>query len=200
VLGGGEGVALDLDVGEADRPEPGRQGPGEGRVGQVAVPGAQDPVHVGGVEGGVGDRQSGRIGEVQAHVAGAVGAAPGQGQGLGAGVDPGHRPGRPHLLEQLGKVEAGAATDVQDPLTGPGPQGLADQPAAAQDVAGPVELLELGGEAVVEDELAHGVLPCRVGCPRGAGRSPPVGARAPPDPARTRPAAQVSQVTGSAAT
>src|SRR4029453_16947675 len=106
----------------------------------------------------------------------------------------------PTCSSRSAREEPGPQPDRQDPLTGPGPQGLADQPAAAQDVAGPVELLELGGEAVVEDELAHGVLPCRVGCPRGGGRPPPAGPRPPPDPPRTRPAAQVSQVTGSAAT
>ncbi len=72
-------------------------------------------------------------------------------------------------------------------------------PAAAQDVAGPVQLLELGGGAVVEDELAHGVLPCRVGA-HGVRAAPLLSApeprQIPPEP----PAAQVCQVTGSAVT
>ena len=121
----------------------------------------------GGVEAGVAHRQGGGVAQVQLDVVVALGAAPGQGEGLGAGVDAGHRPGRPDLLGQLGDVEAGPAADVEDPLAGCGRQGLTDQPATAQHVPGPVEGLELGGEAVVEDELAHGVLRGRPGSTPG---------------------------------
>jgi hypothetical protein len=69
------------------------------------------------------------------------------------------------LLEQLGDVEARPAADVKDPLAGGGPQSLADQPPPAQHVTGAVQGLELVGEVVVEDQLAHreALLVVRVG-------------------------------------
>ena len=85
----------------------------------------------------------------------ALGAAPGQREGLGAGVDPDHRAGRPDLLEQLGDIEARPTADIKDPLAGGGPQRLPDQPPPAQHVTGAVQSLELIGEVVVEDQLAH---------------------------------------------
>ena len=115
----------------------------QGHRGPVHVPddqtptGAQDPVQLGqggvgvghvlqhlhrqgGVEGGVGDRQGGRVRQVELDIVVALRAAPGQGQGVGAGVDADQRPGGPDLLDQLSEVEAGATTDVQDALAGGG--------------------------------------------------------------------------------
>jgi hypothetical protein len=107
------------------------------------------------VEAGVRHRQRGRVRLVQRDVVLALGAAPGQREGLRAGVDPDHRAGRLDLGEQLGDVEARPAAEVKDPLAGGGPQSLADQPPPAQHVAGAVQGLELVGEVVVEDQLAH---------------------------------------------
>jgi len=145
------------------------QGPAQLGQGGVHLAHVLQHLHrQGGVEAGVGDRQVGGVRLVELDVVGAIGAPPGQGQGLGAGVDADHPPGRPHLHQQLGHVEAGAAADVQDPLAGRAGDGLADQPPPAQHVAGAVQGLELAGQAVVEHQLGHGVLRLRTGAPAGA--------------------------------
>lgn len=110
-----------------------------GHGGPVDVPhddataGPQGTVHLGQAGGRVGDvlqhldaqrRVEARVldGErdrfrlVELDVVVPVAPAGGQGQHGRAAVDPHDRPRFPHLLEQLGAVEAGSAADVQDAL------------------------------------------------------------------------------------
>ena len=78
-----------------------------------------------------------------------------QGEHLRALVHADHGSLVPDVVEQLGEVEAGPAAGVENALASLGAERLADQGAAAKDVAGAVEGLELLAQALVELELAH---------------------------------------------
>jgi hypothetical protein len=149
----GHGRPVDVpDDGAPSRTEhPIQLGEREVRVGDVL-----DHLHgEDGIEAAVVDRQGRRVGLVEGRVRTVLDPAGGDGEHLRAVVDPDDEAGVADLLEQLGDVEAGAAADVEDPLAGRGGQRLADEGAAAEDVPGPVDGLELLRQTLVEDEPAH---------------------------------------------
>ena len=85
----------------------------------------------------------------------ALAAPAGEGQHVGAGVDGHDGAGRPALLDQLSGVEAGPATDVEDPFPGDGGQRFPHVAAAADHVPLVVRLLQCLGGGGVEGELGH---------------------------------------------
>ena len=82
-------------------------------------------------------------------------AGGGGGEHLRAAVDAHDGAVRPDDVEQLLDVEARPAADVEDPLAGARGEGLADERTPAAHVARAVQRLQLPGEVLVEDELAH---------------------------------------------
>src|SRR5918992_1496989 len=111
------------------------------------------------VEAVARDRQRGGIALLEARVAEPLGAAPRHSEHLRALVNARDRALRTDLIEELARIEAGAAADVEDAVTGLSAKRLVDELPAPQNVARPVEDLELLDDLLVEDELAHGGRP-----------------------------------------
>src|ERR671918_1286509 len=102
------------------------------------------------VEAVARDGERGGVALLEAGVAEALGAAPRHGEHLRALVDARDRPLRPNLIEELARVEAGAAADIEDVVTARGAERLVDELPAPPDVPRPVDDFELLDDLLVE--------------------------------------------------
>ena len=108
-----------------------------------------------GVELGVANRQRRRVALGQLDVRLSLAALGGHAEHRRARVDADHRPLGADVVEQLGRVEARAAADVEHPFAGLRRERLAHERAAAARVAAAVGDVEPLGGGLVELERAH---------------------------------------------
>jgi hypothetical protein len=82
--------------------------------------------------------------------------ASGDGEHLRTAVHTDDRAAAADLFEQFRDVEAGTAADVEDPLARRRRESLADKAPPPEDVARPVDRLQLIGDVLVEDQAHQG--------------------------------------------
>ena len=107
------------------------------------------------VKASVRQRQGACVALMEGHVRAGRGTSRGDLEHGRAWIDAGDRPRVADLFGKLVDIEARPAADVDDPFSGPGPEGLAYEAPAALHVARRVERLQLGDHLLVEDDLAH---------------------------------------------
>jgi hypothetical protein len=107
------------------------------------------------VEHAVGHRQFGGVGFVERDVVAALGAFGGHGQHRRFGVDACDPAFRADLIEQLGHIETGPATHVENALTRLRGERLLDETPSAHDIAPAIDHFQKVDHALVEGELCH---------------------------------------------
>jgi hypothetical protein len=82
-------------------------------------------------------------------------ASRGQAKHGGARINPDDRAARTDRVEEFGNVEAATTSNVQDPITRFGGDGLPDQASSAQRVTRPIQAFEPPRSLLVKRQLTH---------------------------------------------